>query len=425
MKVLKNFNLKTFFSNKKVAITFSIIAAFIFWLVIEISANPDREISLNRVSFSVDSEGTSLERLDLTIVEHNIDERMVAVTVNGPSYVVSSLRSDDFLVYPDLTSIQGEGTYEVMLLAEQISGKNGCEIISVTPRTVTLKVDKISDKYFGVEVQANNISVDVGSDPDLSFEFQKETDDELHIMGPKKELDKIAKVVAVVDESEVLTSSKVYNSEIKLYDASGNELDSSVFTFDNTMDITVKVFKTAFVKLVPSFNNRPSNAPILKYKITSENGDIINTVAVKGSPDVINSQTEISLPPINSNEIDKNNNSFVVYIKLPSDNLMLVDNLEKVIVTFDLSGYEKKSAYLDLKVSVVGNSSGLSVTKLDAKSFSFYVPKSANIGNIKAEDIEVIADLTGKTVGQEVTVSIRYIRGNAWFVGKLPTVKVI
>ncbi|MBO7217461.1 MAG: hypothetical protein J6V50_02035, partial [Clostridia bacterium] len=82
MKWLSNFSFKKLFSNKKFAVSFSIVVAFIFWLVIVIDQNPERQISFN-VPVSLSAVGTNLEALNMEIVSHNVGDN-VSVSVKGP-----------------------------------------------------------------------------------------------------------------------------------------------------------------------------------------------------------------------------------------------------------------------------------------------------------------------------------------------------
>lgn len=415
MKWLKNFSIKTLFSNKKFAVSFSVVVAFIFWLIIVIDQNPEREITFNSVPVSISATGTNLEKLDMDIVSKNVGET-VSVTVKGPSYVVSSLKSDDILVTADLSNIETTGSYTVTLIARKISGKTDYDIISINPSTVSIVVDKRRDEYKEVIVSAPNVTVDLSADPDLICEKPEVLEEKIHIKGPESEFIRIAEVRAVVEDEIALTSTKTFVGRIKLYDANGNELDPSPFTISaETVNVTVVVNKRATFNLIPSFVNKPSNAPDLKYTITLESGEAITKIDVKGAPDVINALTAVELEPIDFSEISLKNKKFEVGLALSSENIQPIDNIDTVTLEFDLSGYREKTIS-SIDIQVINAPSGLTVDRATVRNVTFCVPKSI-AGTFKASNVTATVDLAGKVAGDSVVVAFTSNNNGVWAVG--------
>lgn len=402
MKWLNNFSFKTLFSNKKFAVSFSVIVAFVFWLVVVIDQNPEREITFNNVPVSISATGTNLEILGLDIVSKNIGDT-VSVTVKGPSYVVSSLKSDDILVTADLSSIEKSGQYTVTLITRKISGKTDYDVISVNPSTATINVDKRKDEYKDVIVSAPDVTVDLTSDPDLICEKPTVLEEKIHIQGPLTEFQKIAEVRAIVEDEIALTATKTFTAKIKLYDVNGIELSLEPFTLSaETVDVTVVVNKRATVNLVPSFINKPASAPDLKYTILLDSGEAITKVDIKGAPDVINNLTEVQLEPINFNDISLKNSSFEVGLALSTHSISLIDTFETVTVKFDLSGYNEKSVG-PIDVQINNCADNLTIDRTSLRSVTFCVPRNLSKA-FKASDITATVDLSGKVAGDSVTV---------------------
>lgn len=413
MKWLSNFSIKKLFSNKKFAVSFSVAVAFIFWLIIVIDQNPDREITFTGVPVSLSSVGTNLEGLNMEIISHNVGDS-VSVSVKGPSYVVSALKSDDLMVTADFSGIDKTGDYVLNLVAKRISGKTDYEIVSINPSTVSLTVDKIVDEYMDVEVYAPNVSIDVNADIGLGIEPMK-VEDKIHIKGPQTEFKKIAKVMAVVDETATLESSKTFTAKIKLYDMYGSELDASKFTLSaDNVQVTAKVYKKVTLPIKPVFVNKPENAPNINFEVKLSSGEVISEIDVQGDPEVINDLSVVELEAIDFSKISNDNNKFEVKLNLFTESIKSSDNIENVFVNFDLSGYSQKGIAVD--VEVLNASDGMTVDRLSFKNVTFTVPKYS-INAFDASDIRATVDLSGKNVGDSVVVEFISNVENSWVNG--------
>ena len=97
-KYLSNLIHKLLHNNRFVAV-FSLILAIVLWLVISVSENPQRTISLSGVPISINTQGTVVGTLGMEVVSDSHPQN-VTVVVNGPSYIVSSLKSSGSLSSP-------------------------------------------------------------------------------------------------------------------------------------------------------------------------------------------------------------------------------------------------------------------------------------------------------------------------------------
>ena len=60
MKFFQNFSIRKLLYNKNFAISLSIVVAFVFWLIISLDQNPERERSFSSVPITVSTQGTIL-----------------------------------------------------------------------------------------------------------------------------------------------------------------------------------------------------------------------------------------------------------------------------------------------------------------------------------------------------------------------------
>ena len=162
-----NFNLinliNRWFGNKKFLIAFSLVCAVIFWLVIDITENPTREITVNDVKVSIsnqiDDGGNVLMALGET-------ERDVSVTVSGPGYIVSNVKKSDIIVsVVSYSDVNRPGTYVLNLTASV--DVSGCQISKISPSYIQVDYDYDTAADIPVEIDVSGVQQVVTADLEI------------------------------------------------------------------------------------------------------------------------------------------------------------------------------------------------------------------------------------------------------------------
>ncbi len=411
MEWLKNFSFKKLFANKKFAVSFSVVLAFIFWLIIVLDQNPDMSRSFSDVPITINT--ASLEKIGLTITSKDY-ANSVEVSVNGPGYVVSALTEDDISIVADLSRIKSAGTHQVDLVARKVGTKTDYEIVSVSLDSIIIHVDKVREKYVPVTDEAPNIKLDLDFDPDLVRGDTILSEERINIEGPEAALEKIASAKAFIDAEASLRTDATFEGKIKLYDANNNEIDPEPFTFTKTVNVTYRVLKTKTLNIVPSFSKKPVNTPNLDYTITLDSGEKITTVDVRGPVDIINSLEDIQLEAINFYDI-RDGKEFKVKLLLPTDSIEVIDhdaaNLD-LYVSFDLSDY-RSVTLSKITIQVINPKDGYSISPSEYGSISFYVHKSF-YRTITSSNVKAVVDLSNATPEHAIQVEFICSKGTAW-----------
>lgn len=408
MKWLTNFSFRKLFANKKVAVSFSVVLAFIFWLIIVLDQNPDMSRSFSDVPIAINT--ASLEKMGLTITSKDYKDT-VEVSVNGPGYVVSALSVDDIAIVADLSRINSPGTHQVDLIARKVGSKTDFEIVSVSLDSIIIHVDKVREKYVPVEAESPNITLDLEFDRNLIRGETILSEERIHIEGPEEALEKVVSAKAFVDAEAALRTDSTFEGKIKLYNAEGNEIDPSPFVFTKTINVTYKVLKNAKVNIKPSFNKKPVNAPDLPFTIKLPTGDKITTIDVQGPPEIINTLTEIQLEPVDFYEITANK-SFEVGFLLPSDSVKIIDQTDKVNLAFDLSDYRTKPFY-SVPIEVINAKGEYTITPSSYSAITLFVHKDY-YRNLKVSDIKAVVDLRDASPDHTVKVSFSSDKCIVW-----------
>ena len=84
---LKNRFLSKLFYNKKFVIAFSLISAFLLWLIVTLVENPERQITFSNINITMSMNDQASES-GLEVI--STSNTTANVTVSGPSYVLST-----------------------------------------------------------------------------------------------------------------------------------------------------------------------------------------------------------------------------------------------------------------------------------------------------------------------------------------------
>ena len=363
------------FNNKKFLMAFSFVCAVIFWLVIDISENPTREVTVSGISVTITDQTDDNGGVLMVIGDYQ-DE--VSVSVSGPGYIVSNVDKGDISVsvvsYADVNS---PGTYVLNLTATV--DVSGCTVTKISPSYIKVDYDYDTTADVPVEVDVTELRQFMTSELEIYKSTLKSNTDgsditALNVTGPSEVIGSISKVVAKpVLPSEVKPETQNF-SEISLefYDVVGNVIDKSELVYNTDLYVRAVVYKVADVSLKPSFVNLPkcyaesdSGLPAYKLYPISENArtvEELTVVKVRGPIETMNELivTGITLNPIDFMYVEPNTTSFDVSFILPDD-VEVVDGTKEVTVKLSLG--KLKSIDIEIEaddINFIGLPEGLS-----------------------------------------------------------------
>ncbi len=413
--MFKKDSMRNLFYNRKFVFAFSLIVAFVFWLVITINQNPERTRVFSNITVSVSTEGTAAGELGLDVISKSADT--VSVKVSGPSYVIASLSSSDISVSASIAEVTEAGTYELGLTAA--CAESGIKVLSVSPAKVSTVFDYVDTKLYNLEVEAVGATAVSGLIVDTPS-VSTSSDSTISVTGARTELEKIARVVAVADVNSQLKNTSSFDADIHLYDAEGKELDKSAYSLSvSKVKITVPILKQKEVPIKVTFSNKPKAYANKDISYTAS----AQKVTIMGPESSIDTIESVSLAPINFDSVSKDNNSFDVAPILPNG-VKLAENIETVTVVINTSGFSE-GTYNVTEFKFQGTD-GKKVTASGVRNVKICGPSSA-IRKIKSSGLYAVADLTGKAAGV-YTVPVRIYAedyDNIWQVGTYEVVVTV
>ncbi len=422
--------IKKLFDNKKFAITFSVVLSIIIWFIAMVNRNPERNQTFNNMKVSISLEGTVVQEMGLGIVS-DFSSQNFSITVNGPNYIVSSLRPEDLILTASVTNVNAAGKYKLDVTGSSNSKKTGYNIVSIEPSTIEVFFDYIDTKEFTVIPQLVGVSAVDGLVADTPLVSNNE-ESTITINGPRTVIDNIGYVFASATVNRTLsitetfdTNLVIYNKEGdllytygtdgKIYGKDGGEVLNNFLTLSNTsIKVTQPISKRAVLDVIAVFSNMPEG-----MNITDLPFNINHTkVSVIGTPDVVSKMTQVTLSTIDFKAISETSNSFDVSPVLP-DGVKLAENIDVFTVTINTSGYTSRTFTVsDIRFTNV--KSGLSAKSDDAiRNVKICGPKKI-INSLKASDLYAEGSLDNKsTGGYTVDVTIKSDKYNTiWQIGE-------
>lgn len=418
--------LSKLFDNKKFLVAFSICLAIVFWLVIEITENPSRDIVLSGVPITLAEQTDDNENVLAPVGEYN---KEVTVTVSGPGYLVGTVTKDDVTVtvssYAEVTK---PGSYVLNLTAS--TSKNGCTISKISPSYVQVTYDFDTSADIPVEIDTTEFQQYVNTDCEIYKSSLKNNSDgaeitALTVTGPSEKVGSIEKVVikpdlTTAEGGQVGSVTSNFKGNTVFYDAAGNEVDALGLTYNLDTYVRIVVYKTADVKLVPTFSNLPdyfkngeSGLPPYTLKVYDElqkKYETVTEVTVKGPIDTIDGLvvSGLQLSPIDFSKVTPNTKSFNVSFVL-AEGVEVVDGTEEVTVTLDLGTLRTKT--VTVQPSAI-KFQGLPANLTASSSYKMGIKvvvcgKYAVIRNINANNISVVVDCTGITAATVETKPLK------------------
>lgn len=408
-------NLKKLFDSNRFVAVLSLLLAVVCWLVFNMVINPVITKTFNNIPVKIDTTGTAAAAVGLEVITQSVDT--VSVTVKGERFTVHSLTENDIEAYASTISVNDKGVYNLSLSARLVNGTSSLEF-SAEPSTIAARFDKKESRDFTVHPVVENISV---ADGYSIGELSVIDGSSITVYGPETELDSIDSVKAVyAPETLQELSQTIYPSaEIKLYNASGEEIDTDLLEIrpSNTCYITVPVMMSKTVNLAVRYANAPSNNFTLPSSISVSRAEIIGQVGTVSDIDYL------YLNDISVSEISPSHHVFERTVNFTRVGVSLVDkSIEPVTVTVDMSGYSEKriSVPKDNAHVITGLADGLECNILTTNSVVMVGPSDV-IESLNANELYYELDLSDITAPGTYTqnVNVRLLNNTGvWAYGK-------
>lgn len=384
---INRLNLGRLFYNNKVVMFFSIIFAFIGWIILSTSSSETTTKIITDIPITVPLSESAKES-GLTVF--GTEDIKAEIPVSGNRLILGQLTKNDIQITAQQSAnmITSTGKYTLELSAKKNSLLTDYEISSsVSPKFITVVVDRYKSKTFEI---TPNIKYTANTDYFVAPIALSEPN--VTISGPESLISSIDK--ASVEGSvpgTINNNVDLNNLPINLFDHDGNKINTKNLTLSITkVNATISILQRKFVDIKPQFTSIPSGLNIKDLSVQV----IPSTVEIAASNDTFKNINKITLDSIDFSKINLEHSQFEQSLNVPADYRNL-NNTYNSTVKINLSGFQARTITANNIVfkNLPSNRS--------ASSHTMSLPiqvigPSGQIRSLSPSDIFIEVDLSGK-----------------------------
>lgn len=425
---LKKLSLRQLFSNTKFLVVFSILVAFIFWIVVALEYAPVIENEIKDIPVKIDMNNSVPDKLGLQIFGQS--DYTINVTVRGNRYIVGGdlLTADDFEATAQTAYVDSAGKHSLVVKVTAKDANADYEIISKSTDYIEVYFDKYAEKE--VEVTPRIISeLDDYTADDYMFDkadiiYETKT---VKVSGAQTEVNSITAAYANIPIEKKLTQSETIDASVVL--SNGSDLDSKYVKINGesrlTVPVTLPVYKMQTSAVSVSFKNTPSdyiNSPLL-YSISPSR---VRVAVLQNGSDTTNS---LEIGTIDFANITPSNSSFT-FLASNVKTAKFLDGTTSFSVEVNTDGLSTKKLEPNINSIMITGGSGVSAGNVDLSSIGSVtvVGTQTALTSVNANMLEVNINLTNIKLEEgentvPVTVTLKNSK-NCWVSGSYSAVIV-
>ena len=288
------------FDNKKFLMAFSLICAVIFWLVIDITENPIREVTISDIQITIKNQMDDNQNELKVVSEYNDN---LSVTVSGPGYIVTTVKKEDIIVtVKPSTDVNKPGTYTLDISATV--NVTDCNVVKLSRNYLTVVYDYDTSAEIPVEIDTSKFQEMLPQDCEIYRSFLKNDADgtelpTISVTGPSGVVSAIKKAVVtpIIPEGTAPGSQSLEGTILFIGNDDKTAVDASQLVYNTDTLVRVIVYKVADVPLKPTFTNLPLCYSSLEgglppYELRRYNGnaranEVLTHVKVRGPIEVM------------------------------------------------------------------------------------------------------------------------------------------
>lgn len=398
--------------NKFTLKVLSLIIAILIWLLVRNVDDPIIVRTFYEIPVSIENASYLAENLEIPLLVDGKDT--VKVRVKGARSVVSKLKKEDIKAVADMTQIISKDTTPIMVPVEVTGTGISDSDITVRPRNIQVDIEKQKSVEKTIAVSTG----DTQPDKDYEIGNLKANPEKVTISGPETIINKIDKVVALIDVTGRKESNIEIKSQLKIYDKNLDELSPKQLEYlnikeisDNTIRIQAQFWKVKQnVKIKAEYSGEPKRG----YEVDSINL-VPDTISVAGTDEALKKLEQegntLEIPGKYIDVTDKTGDfeqNIDLSELLPEDLKLVRDLNSSVIATVKILPYNSR----DYEVSVTqieadNKAEDLDLVFQDEQITIRAKAKEQDLDSLSAANIQVQIDLSGYGEGEyEVPVTV-------------------
>lgn len=369
--------------NDKIVIQITCLAVSIaLWMFIMVVDNPIRDGYIYNVPVTIRNL-SALENSNLVLMNSDKDHLAITVKVKGTIDQISKLKNSDFSAYIDVLGFS-EGIHNTKV---EVSGPSGVEVINTNPSQIVCNIESIISKVMDVTVQYE------GNQAQSYYRtLPLSNPSSVKITGPRSVVNSAAMAVATVN-IEGAVDNVVKTVPVRIYDGKDTEIFMSA-PVDN-VKVTVPVYPTKYVKLVPNITGTPEEG----YQLT----DVTvkpDKVRIAARKDILDTITELKVADLDISGAF--NNILSPREILDADGLFILDLTTSPVVNAVIEKIVEKEFVIeasDIQFTNLKEGNKVNVISPDTEITVLVTGPSSVISQLKKDDLVLTSDLSTATEG--------------------------
>lgn len=411
---IKKLSLRQLFSNTKFLVIFSIVVAFIFWIIVALEYAPVVENEIKDIPVKIDMNNSVPDKLGLQIFGQS--DFTINVVVKGNRYVVGGdlLTADDFEATAQTAYVDSAGKHSLVVKVTAKNAEADYEIVSKSTDYIEVFFDKYAEKE--VEVTPRIISdLDDYSADDYLFDksdiiYETKT---VKVSGAQTEVNSVTGAYIDIPIEKKLTQSETIDAKIVL--SNGDDMNSNYVKINGASDLTVPVtlpvYKMQTTAVSVSFKNSPSDyiKTPLQYSVSPSR---VRVAILQNGSDTTNS---LEIGSIDFSQIGLSDNSFT-FLASNIKNAKFLDGTTMFTVDVNTDGLTSKTLEPNINSIMISGGSGVSAGNVDLSSIGSVtvIGTQTALKSVTADMLEISIDLKNSKLEEgENTVPINVTLKNS------------
>lgn len=368
-----------------------LVVSVILWIIIMVETSPLLNTTYTNIPVTIKNL-SALENSNLVMMNTDKDNLTVSVKVEGYGEQLNNIKKGDFTAYIDVYGY-GEGITNAKV---EISGPSGVEIVNTYPSQIACNIERIISRVMDVTVQYEGNQAD-GYYKSLPLSNPSS----VKITGPRSVVNSANHAIATVN-IEGVKNDLVKTVPVRIYDGTDTEIFMSSPV--GNVEVTVPVYPTKYVNLVPTVTGNPeAGYQLVDVTVNPEK------VRIAARQDILDTIKELSLAELDIS--GAYNNILSSKDILNTDGLILMDLTTTPVVNAVIEEVvEKEFVYKTSDIQFVNlkEGSNASPANTDQDIIVKVVGTSTIVNSLKKSDLILSSDMTEAVAGN-ITVNVECV----------------
>lgn len=245
----------------------SLIFAIIVWFLVTNINDPVTSVRYTNIPVTLKNTNLITDQGQVYTVLDNTDT-ISAVTIYAPRSIIDSLSQNNIVATADIQDLSSLNTVSINVTTNKYSDK--IENISISNDVVKLSVERKASKSLAITPTTSGTLSDGYVIGDVSTGQNM-----IRINGPESIVQTVATAEVDVDVTG-FTSDIITNADIVLYDAEGNQVDTSQISMNaKTVNVNVTIYGTKYVPLKYTIKGEPASGYALTGKVDTNPDQVL------------------------------------------------------------------------------------------------------------------------------------------------------